>query len=146
MKIFIDADHNGFELKQVIISALTRQGIDVVDMGGGTLDPGDDYPHVAGRVAQAVLTDSDARGILICGSGQGVCIAANRYKGIRATLCWDNYEAKASRNDDDANILCLPARVLDSEKAITVLHTWLNTPFAGATRFKRRIKQLDELA
>jgi ribose 5-phosphate isomerase B len=89
--------------------------------------------------------DLDTRGILICGSGQGMCMAANRFKGIRAALAWDQEEARAARNDDDSNVLCLSARYLDFDKTIGIVHTWLMTPFAGATRFKRRIQELDEL-
>lgn len=145
MKLFIDADHNGFELKKALIAYFQQSQIEVEDLGAPELDPGDDYPHAAARVARGVLADDDAHGILICGSGQGVCIAANRFKGIRASLCWDNQEARAARNDDDANILCLPARMIDEKQAISIVHTWLNTPFAAAPRFKRRIEQIDEL-
>lgn len=145
MKIFIDADHNGFDFKRTLVAYLEKSHNAVVDTGGDAYNPDDDYPIAAARVAHALQADPDARGILICGSGQGVCIAANRFKGIRASLCWDNQEARAARNDDDANILCLPARMIDIDKAVTITHTWLNTPFAGAPRFKRRIEQLDQL-
>lgn len=147
MKIYINADHNGFEFKQVLIRDLQRSGYEVIDVGTKKLDPTDDFPVAASSVAHELLAsdDKDAKGILICGSGQGVCMAANRFKGIRASLCWDNQEAKAARNDDDSNVLCLPARMLNLEKARAITHVWLNTPFAGAARFKRRIAQLDEL-
>lgn len=147
MKIYIDADHNGFEMKHQLIAYLQRLNYEVIDCGSEKFDPHDDYPIAASRVVQKIQTSDDhqAKGILICGSGQGVCIAANRFKGIRASLCWDNREAKAARNDDDSNVLCLPARMLTIEKAKNVTHTWLMTPFAGASRFKRRIMQLDEL-
>jgi ribose 5-phosphate isomerase B len=145
VKLYVDADHNGFELKQALIADLHKSQIEVIDLGVKTLDPNDDYPNAAARVARAVLGEDDAHGILICGSGQGVCIAANRFKGVRASLCWDNYEARAARNDDDANVLCLPARVIDVKKAIIITHTWLQTPFANAPRFKRRIMQIDEI-
>lgn len=147
MKIYIDADHNGHEMKHQLIAYLQRAGYEVEDCGTGTFDPSDDYPMAASRVVNALLTSRDhgAKGILICGSGQGVCMAANRYKGIRASLCWDNREAKAARNDDDSNVLCLPGRMLSIDKAKTVTHTWLTTPFAGASRFKRRIAQMDQL-
>jgi ribose 5-phosphate isomerase B len=82
---------------------------------------------------------------LICGSGQGICIAANRFKGIRASLCWNVEEAHASRNDDDCNVLGLPARYLSVKQAEAITLAWLHTPFAGASRFKRRISELDEL-
>jgi len=89
--------------------------------------------------------DDDPRGILICGSGQGMSIAANRFKGIRASLIWEPAEAHAARNDDDSNVLCLPARSITASEAIQIAEKWLATPFAGAARFKRRIKELDQL-
>lgn len=146
MKIYLGADHNGFELKAQIADHLKRSGYEVVDEGDQQLQPEDDYPQFAGRVASAMLADGpDAYGILICGSGQGMCMAANRFKGIRAALCWDLEEARAARNDDDSNVLCLSARDTQQADAIAIVQTWLNTPFAGASRFKRRIQQLDEL-
>lgn len=147
MKIYIDADHNGFELKHRLSDYLRHSGYEVFDVGTVVRDPNDDYPVVAARVVQGVFGSdhADSRGIIICGSGQGVCMAANRFKGIRASLAWDNQEAKLARNDDDSNVLCLPARMIDYDKARAITHTWLTTPFAGAPRYKRRINELDEL-
>ena len=147
MKIYIGADHNGFAFKQDLSALLKRSGFDVVDSGDKKLDPVDDYPQFGGRVAAALLADGDpdSRGILICGSGQGICIAANRFKGIRASLCWDIEEAHAARNDDDCNVLCLPSRFVSLREAEAIVLAWLTTPFAGAGRFKRRIRELDEL-
>ncbi|HSX29999.1 MAG TPA: RpiB/LacA/LacB family sugar-phosphate isomerase [Candidatus Saccharimonadales bacterium] len=145
MKIYIDADHNGFDMKQRLTEELTRAGFEVVDVGNTTVDPDDDYPQAAARVVSAMRAseDDEPRGILLCGSGQGVCIAANRYKGIRASLIWNADEATAARNDDDCNVLCLPARYVHTGEAIDLAETWLKTPFAGAARYKRRIKELD---
>lgn len=147
MKIYIDADHNGYALKHELIDYLNRSGYEVIDVGAPKKDPEDDFPLAASRVVHEMraANNDDVKGILICGSGQGVCMAANRFKGIRASLVWDNYEAKAARNDDDSNVLCLPARVVSVEKAKTLAHVWLTTAFAGATRFKRRIDELDEM-
>lgn len=147
MKIYIGADHNGFEYKNKLADYLRRSGYEVIDEGDTRLKPDDDFPQFAGRVAHALRTDGspDARGILICGSGQGMCMAANRYRGIRAALCWDQEEARAARNDDDSNVLCLSARAVDFRTTVGIVHTWLMTPFAGAPRFKRRLQQLDEL-
>ncbi|HSX37071.1 MAG TPA: RpiB/LacA/LacB family sugar-phosphate isomerase, partial [Patescibacteria group bacterium] len=138
---------NGFQLKHDLVSMLRRAGHDVVDEGDAEYHPQDDFPQFAGRVVNAMLADEDnsARGILICASGQGMCIAANRHKGIRASLCWDLYEARASRNDDDSNVLCLPSRVVSPLQAEAIVTTWLATPFAGAPRFVRRLKELDSL-
>lgn len=147
MTIYIDSDHNGYAMRKELAAYLHRSGYEVVDVGTPEMDPNDDFPFAASRVVSAMRTSSDphAKGMLICGSGQGVCIAANRFKGIRASLCWDNREAISSRNDDDCNVLCLPARMISLEKAKAITHVWLTTPFAGAPRFKRRIVQLDEL-
>ena len=146
MKIYLGADHNGFEFKKQIADFLQRSGYEVVDEGDMSLDQDDDFPQFAGRVVSNLLADkSDAKGILICGSGQGMCIAANRFKGIRASLCWNLEEARASRNDDNSNVLCLSARSTKLEDTEAIISTWLTTPFAGAPRFKRRIQQLDEL-
>jgi ribose 5-phosphate isomerase B len=147
MTIYIGSDHNGYELKQHIADFLRRSGHEVVDEGDEKLDPQDDFPQFAGRTVHALLGDKDheSKGVLICGSGQGMCIAANRFKGIRACLCLDAAEARVARNDDDCNVLCLPGRLLNNEEAEAVVNAWLLTPFAGADRFKRRIKELDEL-
>ncbi len=149
MKIFLGADHNGFEYKNRLSEYLKRAGYDVVDEGDGTRDPDDDFPQFAGKVITAMRgnggTSDETRGILICGSGQGMCMAANRFRGIRAALAWDQEEARAARNDDDSNVLCLSARYLDIDTTVGIVHTWLMTPFAGAPRFKRRIQELDEL-
>lgn len=147
MKIFLGADHNGFDMKAELIKALKRSGHDVVDEGDAERKPEDDFPIFAARVVHAMRAsdDADPRGILICGSGQGMCIAANRFKGIRASLVWDTQEAHAARNDDDSNVLCLPARSISVEEAAKIAEAWLATPFAGAARFKRRIKELDTL-
>lgn len=145
MKIYIGADHNGYGLKSKITDYLKRAGYDVEDMGDDHLNPDDDFPVYAGKVCTAVLasTDKDPRGVLICGSGQGVCMAANRFRGIRASLCWDRRSAREARNDDDANVLCLPAKYVESSEADVILETWLNTAFAAAPRFIRRIQEMD---
>jgi ribose 5-phosphate isomerase B len=147
MKIFIGADHNGFEYKRQLAEALKLAGNEVVDAGDKELKADDDYPEFAAQVVNAMKAsgDPDAKGVLICGSGQGICIAANRFKGIRAALCWNQAEARAARNDDDCNILCLSARYTSLDEAGTIMATFLSTPFAGAPRFTRRIQQLDEL-
>ena len=147
MKIYVGADHNGFDLKAKLLSVLTRAGFEVVDDGDKQLKPDDDFPQFAERVVRALQTDNDldSRGILICSSGQGMCMAANRFKGIRAGIVWSAPEARALRNDDDSNVICLPARYLSADEAIDLAEIWLATPFAGAARFKRRIRELDNL-
>jgi ribose 5-phosphate isomerase B len=147
MKIYIGADHNGFDFKERLERFLRHSGYEVVDAGDVKRDPGDDFPQFAGRAVSMLLADHDpeARAILICGSGQGMCMAANRFKGIRASLCWNLTEARASRNDDDSNVLCLSARSVDYDKTQAIVTTWLTTPFAGAPRYRRRIAQMDNL-
>ena len=119
----------------------------MADSGDDHLDPDDDYPEFAGRTVSSVLgsTDNDARGILICGSGQGMCVAANRFKGIRAALGYDVEAAHSARNDDDSNVLCLPADKVEKGDWQDIVTTWLKTPFAAAPRFIRRNKEMDNL-
>src|SRR3989344_512207 len=147
MKIYVGADHLGFEKRASILKYLAAQGFDVADKGDAKLSPDDDYPQFAGRVASAVLASSDPepRGILLCGSGQGMCMAANRYKGIRACLGYNSKAVKSARNDDDSNELCLPAGSFKADKVYEIVETWLKTPFAAAPRFIRRNNELDQL-
>ena len=147
MKVFIGADHNGFGLKNSLVEYLRKAGYDVEDNGDDELDPQDDYPVFAARVARDVLSseDKDAMGILLCGSGQGMCMAANRFKGIRACLGYDRESVRSARNDDDANILCLPARHLQRDSANILVETFLNTPFSHVGKYQRRIMEMDSL-
>lgn len=149
MNVYLGADHNGFALKEKVFAYLVKRGYTIVDVGDTELDPEDDFPQFAQMAALKVLGDDsdDGRAILICGGGQGMCMAANRFHGIRASVVWDAHEAKMARHDNDSNILCLPARVLQNDEASwkDIIDTWLKTPFAAAPRFKRRNAQLDEL-
>jgi ribose 5-phosphate isomerase B len=147
MNLYIGADHNGFTYKQAIVAFLVRSGHTVINSGDSNANPDDDFPQFAAQVVHAMQADSDteAKGILICGSGQGMCMAANRFKGIRASLCWNEQEARAARNDDDSNVLCLSARYLSEPDTESIITTWLATSFAAAPRFIRRIQQLDTL-
>lgn len=147
MKIYVGADHNGFQLRNSLITYLKRAGYDVVDESEQRLNPTDDFPIFAQRVVKNILTsdDRDPRGILICGSGQGMCMAANRFKGIRALLGYDRESVRSARNDDDANVLCLPASIFKKDTANVLVETFLNTPFAAEQRFKRRIQEMDDM-
>lgn len=151
MKIFIGADHRGFYLKEKVFEYLKKAGYNVEDIGGFEYDPNDDFPEFA-RVAVSKIRANekdDLRAILICGGAQGMGMAANRYKGIRASVVWDSEEAKWTRNDNDSNVICLPARVFDKDEAEKewkeTIDIWLKTPFAAAPRFIRRNKQIDEV-
>lgn len=147
MKVYLGADHNGFAMKAHLNEELQKAGYKVIDEGDDKMRPEDDFPQFAERAVRAMLADDEpeTKAILICGSGQGMCMAANRFKGIRASLVWDAAEAHAARNDDDSNVLCLPARFLSNQEALNIVEVWLMTPFAGAARFKRRISELDRL-
>ena len=146
MKIYLGSDHNGFHLKEDVFAYLSKRGFDVEDVGDTALDKDDDFPQFAQLAALKVLGDEagDARAILLCGGGQGMCMAANRFRGIRASVIWDEYEAKMTRNDNDSNVLCLPSRLFENGTAWqAIVDTWLDTPFANAERYRRRNRQLD---
>jgi ribose 5-phosphate isomerase B len=149
MKIFLGADHGGFHLKEEVEDYLKKSGYQVIDEGNTEYDPDDDYPQFAAKVATSVLTseDSDPRGVIVCTGAQGVAIAANRHKGIRASVVWDAHEARMTRNDNDSNVLCLSGRLMEDKPELWqgVLETWLSTPFSRAARHHRRVKELDRL-
>jgi ribose 5-phosphate isomerase B len=147
MKIYLGSDHAGFYLKEKIFAHLSKAGYDVEDAGDKVLDPTDDYPQFAYAAATKVLgsEDKDARGILLCGGGQGMCIAANRVRGIRAVVPWNEHEAKMARNDNDSNVLCLPARSLEDDQLIAIVDTWLAAPFSKAARHVRRLREIEEI-
>jgi len=141
--LFIAADHAGFELKEKICHRLADQGVTFEDFGTFSTSPAD-FPGYANRVAREVVKHN-GRGILICGTGQGMAIAANRHKGIRAAVIWNDEVAKRAREEDDANVICLPARIISPELAWSVTSTFLGTTFTHLDRYKRRIKQIDEV-
>lgn len=150
MKIYLGSDHNGFHLKEKVFAYLAKRDYEIEDVSNKELDPNDDFPEFAQVAALKVIGDDteDPRAILLCGGGQGMCMAANRFRGIRASVIWDAEEARMTRNDNDSNVLCLPARVLEQEDDLVwqdILDTWLHTPFANAPRYKRRNAQIDEL-
>lgn len=148
MKVYLGSDHRGFHLKADVLAYLSKRGYDVEDVGDKELDPDDDFPQFAQAAALKVLGDEDARAILLCGGGQGMCMAANRFRGIRASVIWNETQARLTRNDNDSNVLCLPAEVLEdnAEQWQAIIDTWLTTSFADAERYRRRNRMLDELA
>lgn len=149
MIVYLGSDHGGFYLKEKVEAHLVKAGYQVEDVGNKVLDPADDYPQFAFAAATKVLgsTDDDPRAILICKGGQGMAIAANRIRGIRAVVISDVEEAKMSRNDNNANVLSLPSRVLESEEALAfdIIDTWLKTPFSKAERHTRRLREIEEI-
>ena len=142
MQIAIGADHGGYEYKQQIIEFLKSNGYTVNDFGTYSNDSCD-YPEFAKKVAHAVASGEYERGILVCGTGIGMSIVANKQKGIRAALCSDLFSAKATREHNDSNILCLGARVIDMDLALKITEVWLDTPFSNEERHLRRIGMIE---
>ena len=145
MKIFLAADHAGFELKEFLSNHLIQLGYNVEDCGAHEMDSTDDYPDFIIPAAWKVASDSDSRGIIMGGSGQGEAITANRIKGVRAAVYYDGPIdiVKLSRSHNNANILSLGARFISNEKAVEVVKMWFNEPFEGG-RHQKRIDKLDE--
>lgn len=137
--IAIGSDHGGYELKEFVKRHLIENGIEVKDYGVFTEDSVD-YPDCARPVCKAVQSGEAERGILLCGTGIGISIAANKFKGIRAALCGDVYSAKMTAEHNNANILCLGGRVTGRELAFMIVDTWLSTPFAGGRHADRIAK------
>lgn len=140
--IAIGCDHGGYELKQEIMEHLKKRGLEYRDFGCDS-EQAVDYPIYARRVAKAILSGECERGILICGTGIGISITANRIKGIRAALCTDCFMAEATRQHNDANILALGGRVVGAGLALKIVDTFLDTPFSGAERHANRIRLID---
>lgn len=141
--IAIGSDHGGYELKQEVIAYLEEQGCAYRDYGCETKESCD-YPVYAKRVAEAVVSGECEKGILICGTGIGISIAANKIKGVRAALCHDTFSAQATREHNDANVLAMGARVIGPGLALKIVETFLNTPFSNDERHIRRIAQIEE--
>jgi len=144
VKIAAGADHAGYALKQTLIERLRAAGYDVADLGTSS-DASVDYPVFAHAVASQVESGEAERGLLVCGSGIGMCMAANRHPGVRAADCLSVEMAELSRRHNDANVLCLGARLLETDQAWAVIEAWLATPFEGG-RHERRVAEIEGLA
>jgi len=144
INIILGADHTGFELKAKIKEKLISHGYNFLDLGAYKYDPADDYPDIAIKVAEETAKSKNNRGILFCGSGIGVCIAANKVKGIRAGLGEEIEIVKKAREDDDINVLSIPADFVDENKAFALIEVFLNTPFKNKEKYIRRIKKIEE--
>ncbi|MCA1553983.1 MAG: ribose 5-phosphate isomerase B [Chloroflexi bacterium] len=142
MKIAIGGDHAGFELKQSIGDELREAGHDVLDVGAHEFSPGDDYPDFAKALGEAVAGGAAERGVLICGSGIGACIAANKIKGVRAALVADTYSAHQGVEHDDMNVLCLGSRVTGPALAAELVRAFLGATFKPEERFVRRLNKV----
>ena len=138
MKIVIGSDHGGFELKQEVMDHLKKRGIEIIDVGCYSAESCD-YPVYAKPVTEAIQNGDADLGILICGTGIGMSMAANKEKGIRAALCHDTFSAKATREHNNANILCMGARVVGPGLALMIIDTFIDTPFSNDERHIRRI-------
>jgi ribose 5-phosphate isomerase B len=145
MKIYLGADHAGYELKNALYEHLIHSGYEVEDLGAKTLDQEDDYPRYAYDVAVKILGGDDDLGVLICGSGQGMSIAANRVNGVRAALAWSEESAVAAKRDDNSNVLVLPSRFISEDEAFAATESWLKASFDKDPKYQRRLDELEEL-
>jgi ribose 5-phosphate isomerase B len=142
MKIVIGADHAGFALKEELRQWLEDEGHTLVDVGAHEYDRDDDYPDFAAAVGRAVASGAGERGLLICGSGVGACIAANKIKGVRACLCHDIYSASQGVEHDDMNVLCLGGLIVGEALARKLVDGFLSAEFIGKGRFRRRLDKV----
>jgi len=144
--IYLGADHRGYYLKEAIKKYLEAQKIPYEDVGNLKYDENDDYPDFASLVAQKLQKNlKENRGILLCGTGIGMSIVANKYQGIRAGLCLSGFMAQKAREDDDINVLCLAADITDEATAIRIVKTFLETKFKKDVRYERRIKKITKI-
>ena len=141
LKVAIGSDHGGFQYKEKIIDYLTARNIPYVDLGTHTPESCD-YPDIARAVCERIISGKSNRGILVCGTGIGMSIAANKVRGIRAALCGDTYSARVSRAHNNANVLCLGQRVIGEHLALDIVDIWLKTGFEGG-RHKRRVDLIE---
>ena len=142
MKIAIACDHGGWALKEPIANLLRSMGHEVLDLGAHTCDPHDDYPDFARYIGQAIQHKQADRGILLCGSGVGACVAANKIPGIRASVCHDAYSAHQGVEHDDMNVLCLGARIIGPALAEELVRAFVNATFSNEERHRRRLEKV----
>ncbi|NBP06436.1 MAG: ribose 5-phosphate isomerase B [Bacteroidetes bacterium] len=142
MNLAIGSDHAGFKLKNELLVYLLEKGLELQDFGPDSADSVD-YPDYAHKVAESVSTGENDLGILICGSGNGVCITANKHKGIRAALAWEEEIAALARQHNNANVLCVPARFVSKAKAFKIVDAWLDATFEGG-RHQNRVSKIED--
>lgn len=145
MKVTIASDHGGFELKNFLIDWLSQQGYEIHDSGNLVYDANDDYPDFAIEACKNVVKGNSEKAIVICGSGVGACVTANKIKGIRACVCHDSYSAHQGVEHDAMNVLCLGARIIGTELAKEIVTAFLNAEFIEEERFVRRLNKIKEL-
>lgn len=144
-RIALGADHGGFPLNERVIAELRTAGHEIIDFGTHDGSQPDDYPDYARQVGQAIQKGEADIGILICGSGVGAAVAANKLRGIRAALCGDTYSAHQSREHDDCNVLCVGARVVGVELALEIVRAFVAARFSGEERHRRRLRKIAEM-
>ena len=138
----ISADHGGFSMKEALLHWLNDQDYDVLDLGAIEFNPDDDYTDFAQAVCMKISSGDARRGIIICGSGVGACVTANKFKGVRASVCHDTYSAHQGVEHDDLNVLCLGARVIGLELAKEIITAFLSARFSQKERYLRRLKKI----
>ena len=142
-KIYVGADHAGFDLKQKLVAELKQLGYEPIDVGPKALDPADDFPDYAKPVAEAVSRGVVDLGVLTCGTGLGMSYTANRYPKVLAAVAWSPEIAELARKHNDANILVLPSRFVSEQEGLEILHKWLDTKFEGG-RHQRRVEKIEK--
>ncbi len=145
MVIYIGSDHRGFTLKEGLVSYLKGVGYEVVDCGNTEHNEQDDYVDFASAVARHISRDPNQRGIVLCGSGVGVSIVANKFSNVRCSLCFSSDQAIAARHDDDANVIAIPADFILGDAAKKMIAVWLQTPFNGGDAYVRRLQKISEV-
>jgi len=142
--IYIGADHAGFHLKEELKKYLGELGHEYQDLGANEFEAKDDFPDYASLVAKKVV-ETDGLGVLICATGSGVCMAANKVKGVRGSVVWDEFTALQAREHNNANVLCLAGKVLDTEAAKKITRAWLMAEYTGDERHIRRLGKVEEI-
>jgi len=145
MKVAIACDHGGFSLKQTVVDLVTSLGHEVLDLGAHQYDAADDYPDYARYVGQSIQHGQADRGVLLCGSGVGASVAANKLRGVRAAVCHDAYSAAQGVEHDDMNVLCLGARVIGAATAESLIRAFLEADFSPEPRYRRRLEKVAAL-
>jgi len=145
MKIYVASDHAGFELKNKLIDFLRKSNCTVINLGPYKYNKNDDYVDYAKKLCKKLLKDKNAKGILICGTGQGMCIAANKFRGIYAAPCWNKLTARLAAEHLNANVLCLGAWTVSFRKAKKFVKIWLSSKFSAEEKRKRRLRKIKML-
>ena len=145
MRVAVAFDHRGVKLRACVADAVGAAGHDVLDLGVETAEPPVDYPDVARKLGEAVLSGEAERGVLVCGSGVGACVAANKLRGIRAAICHDVYSAHQGVEHDDMNVLCLGSEVVGPALTADLVEAFLRAQFDGGERYRRRLEKIEEM-